>query len=102
MKKKPKFKTVELHNEKIKMPIEIYDEIYKEILQCMSAELFVFLTKNKAIKKFINYSIADYYYCGKNAPFSLYINISTAFGWYTTKEGYEFWCKLHHEFEKQL
>ena len=96
---KRKFKTVELYNHKIKMPIEVYDEIYKKVLYAMSAELFIFLTKKKVIKKFINYSIADYYYCSQSAPFSLYININTAFGWTTTKEGYDFWCNLYREYQ---
>lgn len=95
---KRKFKTVELYNKKIKIPVEIYDETYKKVLQGMSAEMFVFLTKNKVIKKFMNYAIADYYYCNQNAPFPLYINIDTAFGWTGTKEGYDFWCNLYLEF----
>lgn len=99
MEKKSKFKTVELYNHKIKMPIEVYDEIYKKVLYAMSAELFIFLTKKKVIKKFINYSIADYYYFNQSAPFFLCININTAFGWITTKEGYDFWYNLYREYQ---
>lgn len=99
---KRKFKVVNLYNKRIKIPIEIYDEIYKKVLRAMSAELFVFLTKNKVIKRFINYSVADYYYCSQSAPSSLYVNFSTAFGWTTTKEGYDFWCNLYHKFIEHL
>lgn len=95
---KRKFKVVNLYNKRIRIPIEVYDEIYKKVLHSMSAELFIFLTKNKVVKKFIDYSIADYYYCGQSGPFYLYIDISTAFSWTTTKEGYDFWCKLYHKF----
>lgn len=95
---KRKFKVVNLYNKRIMIPIEMYDEIYKKVLHSMSAELFVFLTKNKVIKKFMNYVIADYYYCNQNAPFPLYTNINTAFGWNGTKEGYGFWYNLYLEF----
>lgn len=99
---KRKFKVVNLYNKRIKIPIEMYDEIYKKVLHSMSAELFVFLTKNKVIKKFINYTIADYY-CNQNAPFPLYININTAFDWTGTKEGYDFWNNIYNKrFTKQL
>lgn len=46
----------------------------------------------------MNYVIADYYYCNQNAPFPLYTNINTAFGWNGTKEGYGFWYNLYLEF----
>lgn len=102
MKKKPKFKVVNLYNKRIRIPIEMYDEIYKKVLRSMSAELFVFLTKNKVIKRFINYCIADYCDCNQSVPSSLYIIFSNAFDWTATKEGHGFWCNLYHKYTDSL
>lgn len=97
-KQRKKYKVICLYNRNIRIPIKVYNKIYKEVLNSMSAELCVFLAKNNVIKKFINYSVAYHYYCNHNAPFCSRVRINTAFGWSTTKEGHNFWRKLFNEF----
>lgn len=97
-KQRKKYKVICLYNRNIRIPIEVYNKIYKEVLNFMSAELCVFLAKNNVIKKFINYSVANHYYCNHNAPLCPPIRINTEFDWSTTKEGHYFWHKLSNEF----
>lgn len=74
----------------------------------MPYSLMSFLLEKKALRSYLDNICADKFIvfsaCRlKNLPIDLFYcnRIDCAFMWACTKEGSEYWCKLHFEYEKE-
>lgn len=76
----------------------VYNKVYREILASLPEDLWLFLVKHNALKRYLNNCTA--LWVALQAKFheiydlTMYSHINTAFRWCDTKEGSDYWSNL--------
>lgn len=78
----------------------VYNKVYREILASLPVDLWLFLVKHNALKRYLNNCTASWVALQdkfhESYDSTMYSHISISFRWCDTKEGSDYWSNLLH------